>query len=518
MDRESSENPLRRQEAVAAGNGNHWAVWLQRLLLVSVLAGCGLYTGLFLYHGVRLVLHPFDVDNSEAYLVYQGQRLSEGHFLYPPLDEPPYLIDNYPPVYPSLIAAGFLFSEPNFHWPRAIAFLSTCATAIILTFWTYRRTRHRWAALLTGLIYLSFYHVYDWGALARVDALGVLLAVLGIYCFDRFRSWKIALLFFVAALFTRQTLFAAPMALFFTLIFSPHRKEGFRFLLSLVLCGVLGLFVLFLGSAGQAWNHLVVYNANDYRLSDLWVYFRQWIVLYTVWGSIPLFILAREWKAVFGRTGEPSGLLFWFIIFAVGEALLCGKIGSAPNYLLTLVAATSVSAGVFFYALEIRGQRNSSECRKALNLPVIVFLMACLWQLTCTIHWPHHSRIIDFSYTPRTQDAYSGQWLLEKELRGLEGPVLSDRAGLTLMAGQAPVYQPFICTQLAQAGLWDQSVLLDRIENREFPRVILQFDLFQNWDSERFTSEIIQTLRTHYRFSRSMGQYYKYYLYEPADS
>ncbi|MFB3786250.1 MAG: hypothetical protein ACE15F_07765 [bacterium] len=507
MDTHAPEDPL-GGETLNFPAGHPWrhpVRWLYGL----VLGGCALYALLFLYHGLCLVIYPFDADNSEAYLVYQGQRLTEGSFLYKPLNQEPYLVDNYPPLYPLLLALGYTFTGPNFHWPRALSLSATVLTAMLIGFWTYHRTRNQTVSFLAGMLYLSFYHVYDWGALARVDAVGVALALSGLMLFEVHRSWKAALPFFLLALFTRQTLYAAPLAVACTLAGSSNRKTAVAFLGGLT-AGTAALYlVLLLLSSGEAWNHLVLYNANEFRWSDVWVYLRQWLFLYTVWGCAPLVILMSEYPGQ-TRPGAPrSPVLFWYTLFALGEAVLCGKIGSAPNYLLSLVAAAAVGMGTLLYQAQTEGHRQAGEQSFAYPMSYVFLLAAFVLQIGATWHWPHR---MDFSYTPTRADAQAGR-MLQNELRRTPGPILSDRAGVALMAGHPPVFEPFIGTQLVRQGLWDQSPLLARIAARAFPKVILQFNLEDdNWDRERFTPELIAALREHYTRTRTLGPYR---IYEP---
>ncbi|MBN2329976.1 MAG: glycosyltransferase family 39 protein [Candidatus Omnitrophica bacterium] len=510
-----------RQELTGGGRrlfGGGPLGWLAAL----VFAGCGLYALIFVYHGARLVLYPFDVDNSEAYLVYQGMRLAEGEFLYPPLEEPPYLVDNYPPFYPALTGLGFLFMPPNFHWPRLISFLSTMATAALAGYWVFLLTRRRSAGILSGLIYLSFYHVNDWGALARVDALGAALAMGGLILFEKTRSWKAALPLMACALLTRQTLFAAPLAILAALLTSNEHKAALRYTGGLLTIGLISGAALLLLSGGRAWSHLVIYNANEYRLSDVMNYVNQWLRLYTVWGCAPLLILVWRHPRLRPGSGDSSSqdrtssLLFWFTLFALGEALMCGKIGSAPNYLLSLVAASCAGLGWIYHSfLELAEEASIPEQRHI--LPLLVFLCACALQLGSTWHWPH-SRMV-FSETPTRQDAQQVRWLANNLARS-KGPILSDRAGVALMAGHPPVFQPFILTQLIREGKWDPSILLQRIRSREFLFVVLQFSLDDpNWDRERFTPDMIEALRESYALDRKLvrtgSRIVRYFLYKP---
>jgi hypothetical protein len=514
MDYQSHENSHNRDSSITSGSWINFKTPRPLLILrLLVFLWCGLYAGIFVYHGIQLVLFPFDVDNSEAYLVYQGQRLSEGQFLYPPLSEFPYLVDNYPPLYPSLLALGFQFTSPDFHWPRLISLISTLLTALFISLWCYTRTRHVSASLLAGLIYLSIYHVNDWGALARVDALGVFLSLAGLYLFERTKSWKYALLFFVLSMSTRQTLFAAPMAVFLVSWFDSPRK-ALWFMGSLFVLGIAIFITIMVLSSGRAWNHLIVYNANQFRLFDVWIYIRQWLTLYTVWGCIPIVILVSEhpWQSNTENAQNHTSLLFWYTIFAFGEALLCGKIGSAPNYWLSFVAAASVGIGIVYYStLSNYVSSNNTQKNTIDKIPLFFLLAAFLFQLASTWHFPHSS--VSFSYTPTSKDKLAGLMLMN-DLRREQGPILSDRAGVPLLAGHPPVYQPFICTQLSKQGLWDQTGILSRIQQKEFRKIILQFDVNQAFDRERFTPEFIQAVRQNYEHVHNNGVYV---IYQPKE-
>ena len=244
-----------------------------QVLEAAVFAGLIFYSLVFLCHGVRLVLYPFDADNSEAYLVSQGWRLAQGEGLYPSIQEYPFHADNYPPFYPMLEAVGFWLTGPNFHYPRALSLAAALGCAALLAAWTRSLTASRASALFTALVFLSFYHVYDWCALARVDALGLWLTLSGLLAFRRFQTWWPAALFMLLALFTKQTFFAAPLAVLVALRARP-REAGFYLAFLLGMGGILfGLLIWSTG--GRAFSHLVTFNHNDYRLSDLWYYARR---------------------------------------------------------------------------------------------------------------------------------------------------------------------------------------------------------------------------------------------------
>lgn len=479
------------------------------VLTIALLLWTALYACLFLYHALQLVLYPYDVDNSEGYLLYQGMRLVSGEFLYPPLQHEPWLVDNYPPLYPLLAGLGTLITGPAFFWPRLLSTLAVLMTAILVSGWSYLITRNRMASVFSGLAFLSFYHVYDWGALARVDSLGICLALAATVLFACKQRWLPAAVLLLLALLTRQTLFAAFIAIVAVLYQQQHKKDALRFIMVSAGGFILVFILLNIFTSGRAFMHLVTYNANEFRLSDVWVYTRHWVFLYPVWGAIPLLILA-----VFHKTAKldtPYCLLFWFTIGAIAEALLCGKIGSAPNYLLSLVCATSVGVGVLWYAFFKQSNEIQSGNAFLKQAPLLLFLIASLFQSANAWHWPYAR---DWALTPSTAYTTQGK-AVENALRRAEGPVIADRAGIPLVAGHPPVFQPFILTQLARQNIFDQQPLLDSITAQRYPSLLLHFDLADpGWDRERFSLEMITTLRQTYRLERNIGPYYLYSLSE----
>jgi hypothetical protein len=311
-------------------------------------------------------------------------------------------------------------------------------------------------------------------------------------------------------LFTRQTLFAAPLAVFGMLWFSSKRN-AIMYLGILVGFCMLILTGLIVVTRGEAWNHLIVYNVNEFRWFDVWLYLKQWFNLYTVWGCVPLVILLMEhpWNQQRPDSKNTSTLLFWYTLFSFGEGILCGKIGSAPNYWLSFIAAASVGVGTVYHsAFVINKYADRDEQFNTNSVPMFFILAAFVFQLMSSWHWPHTQLV--FSYTPNHQDSQIAR-LIVNDLRRVEEPVLSDRAGAALLAGHEPVYEPFICTQLVHQGFWDQKPLLQQIQNKEFSRIVLQFDIQnQEFDRERFTDELIYTIRQNYLLMHNIGTYYFY--------
>ncbi len=468
---------------------------LPGFLKILVTAGFLLYAGLFLYHAYVLISYPYDVDNSEGFLIFGGHRLARGEGLYPAIDRLPYLVDNYPPLYPILLAIGDRLFGVGFVWGRALSTAATVGIAVLIFLWIQGLSGRRWPALISMICFLSFYHVYDWGALARVDMPAIFLAVLGLLLVEREKSTALSVGCFVLALCTRQTLVAAPLSAFLYLYYREERRKALLLLFSTgAITAILYVFFHFL-SGGAFFRHVFLYNANEYRLLDVFIYFRHWWATYPVLGGIGLFLFLHRWRL------KRRDLVVYYLFFSALLSLLCGKIGSAPNYLLEMVVATSLAVGIVLAETEVAER----EDRSLLEILLPVLLLA---QILATMHWPQ-SRL-DFSYTPTRNDLYEAQ-NVERILGRSSGPILAERPGLPLRAGHEPVFQPFICTQLALQGLWDEAPLLKRIRDREFALLVLSWDAFkQPRDPERFTEDLVEAIRDSYEVSETFSRYVIY--------
>ena len=70
--------------------------------------------------------------------------------------------------------------------------------------------------------------------------------------------------------------------------------------------------------------------------------------------------------------------------------------------------------------------------------------------------------------------------------------------GMLTLQSRPLVIQPFEVTQLARAGHWDQTPLLNSIEKKEFASIII-YD--RPWSSERWTPEMLEAINRSYRLA-----------------
>ncbi|MCI0549791.1 MAG: glycosyltransferase family 39 protein, partial [Anaerolineae bacterium] len=448
--------------------------------------------------------HRYSLDYGEAPLVDQAMRLASGqNIYYADISEPPYTISNYPPLYVTVLAGSVKLFGPSqsFVVGRIISMLSTWISSICLALIVYALTRDRFAALSTGLIFLAFPFVLFWSPLLRIDMLALALSLSGLYVLvsEPFSSRRLfaAALLLVAAIFTRQSYaLAAPIAGFVWLLARDWR-QALR--LTAVVGGLsLALFFILNGlTRGGFYFNIVTANVNEFKpdlLKFNWERLRDAALIPLLIGVFSLF-LSRRWNPLWTLAAP-------YLIGSALSAITIGKIGSNVNYLLELCAALSLAAGAVI--AWSRAHLSLYSLRAALMITLAFGLLKML-----------HVTLQDYTGDLRERRAAA------KDLRQLElfmadtpGLILADEyMGMLTLQGRPLLIQPFEVTQLARAGKWDQTVLLNSIKNKEFDSIIL-YD--REWSNERWTPEMITAISQSYMLVDVVAENRVYKASEPT--
>lgn len=464
-----------------------------KLLTSLSLIGLVLYTTFFLYRAVVLIGYPYTADYGEPYLLNQATMISRMQSPYQPIELSPFVIANYTPLFPTVLAPFVKVFGAGYWYGRLLATLATLGTALVVGLLVFGATGHKTPSLLAALSLLSFYHYYEWGAYSRVDALAVFLVALGLLLVDKGCRIYIYLPFFVAAFFTRQTMLAGAVATLAILWTTERRSEARRFALSFVLClAVVGL-ALNAVTRGQFFLHTVVYNANLFSVRDMFLYLlhlARYSGFYCAFGLAYFVFVLSE-----GR----RSLAMYFLVFSFLAGLMCGKVGAAPNYWFEFIVALCWSLGLLWGEChEIQGRGG-----RVLHVVLASFL---LLQIAANFHLPRTR--YDYSQTP-TRETRNNQATVLDYVKSVSGDVLCHDGALALLAGKEILYQPFEFSQLIYQGLWDENLILEPLAARRFDLLVLPFDLSAaGLHHERFTPGFIQTARANYETLRRINDSY----------
>lgn len=470
--------------------------WSERLALPQVngaativLIVLGLGVLVFVQYGWRSITFPYPLDYGEGPLLDQAVRLAHGENIYGVLGSPPWTIANYPPLYMLLQAPLTRVFGPAYWYGRLLSWCCTIAAALFVGLIVRALTQDRLAALISGLTLLVIPYVSYWSPLVRIDALALALSLAGLWVLVRWPDRRVALtasvLLLTAAVYTRQSYgLAAPLAAFIWLLWSrPRQALGFALGLAALGSGLFGL-LNWLTHGGFFFN-IVIANVNDFEWQLLRDYLSELIEL------LPLLLAG---SALFVLLGGWFGLRSWRLIapYWIGAALsglTIGKLGSNVNYLLEFSAAMSLALGAL-----IAWQRQR---------PLIHQISLLLLALQLFLLVPG-SRYHLFT-TAALDDPETPAELLTI-IRAARGPVLADEAmGLLPLADRRIELQPFEVTQIARSGRWEQTPLLQAIQQQRYATILIFRVPGIALERERWTDEMLAQIDRYYSPSTTIG-------------
>ena len=500
-----------------------YAAWLPLCFVLALFVG---YLVVLLLYGRAVLRFPFDYDQGEGFELYDAVRLSQGLNIYLDNSIFPFYSSNYPPVYRLLLVPLIWLFGPQLWVGRALTLACTLVIGALIGIAAgrqMRRAAHTEApgatilvrvviALLAGLAFLAANYVYQIAPLARAHLPMVMFAFAGILCLERafepakpaerrFVVLGVALL--LVAGFTKLQAIDALAAGFGYLLL---RKPRWCLVALGVSAAVTAIVVLALNalSGGQFWLNVVLANVNEYDIQQTWITYGQWFrlegalivcsVLYVIWD------IAR---AI--RSRSVSQITLWSYYFVAGAAMgmLTGKWGAGPTYLIAAIAAACVcTVGLLWRVahLDLPVRRFISPQSTLALLCAVVFMV----QAMSNVHLPTSgnlfgalARVIGVSgqssYAPYpyydavgyTQlghllddaDIANG-WELVRIAREAKGPVWSEEAMLTLLAGKDVVTNPTQLYNLSKSYMLDTSRMIEMIRARAFGVVIFRAQFY----------------------------------------
>jgi len=462
--------------------------------------------------------YPYEMDGEEGFVYNQAFRLYQGETIYPPLDHEPYLVGNYPPLYPWVVSRLIGPRTNGLPLGRLVVIFSCIAIVQLLTIIAFVQTHRLIFSFLAALLFLITYEVHNWSAFCRVDLPALALTLAGLLFFIVLRArWgaSLAAIVFLLAVYTKQTAILAPAACCFSMLFHDRRRMPW-FLIPYLGIGA-GVFV-FMNSVtrGEFFRHLVLYNRNEMdwvqwrkvMQNEIW-YFYQWWIAAGIAGAILLFVALKS-RPAGGMEAEKGpersharGVAGFYALFGALALLLFAKVGSAPNYGLEPLASFSI------FSMSVAGRladySTGAASRRRGWARAGVLLMGILF-VGHSVHVRQRVRDMFSSRNPDAEDRAIGRQIMSV-VQQSEGEVLSEFPIFPFLSGKSVLYQPFIMSRLAQEGAWDEKKFTEMIEGGRFSLIITSQDLTKS-DQEhiwRFTPSMVQSILAHYELGYEFG-------------
>ncbi|NOR16612.1 hypothetical protein GQ543_02730 [candidate division WOR-3 bacterium] len=469
-----------------------------KILWTILLGGLAIYIVFFIIESIILINYPYQISYGEGFILNQAVIISQGQSIYQDITNYPYLVGNYPPVYPFLCALFVKIFGVSFAPGRFISFIAVILSGFLIYIILKENRRlqkgsFKESIVISALFFLASPYIFYTYPLYRVDALALLFSLAGLYFVFKFENRKsvyFSIPFFILALYTKQSFIAAPIASLIYLTFK-NIKRGIIYFIFLSLVYVSIFLLLNNLTGGQYCLHNFTYNANAFSIlfairmcvSALQIH----AILFTFAFAYIIHIIIRKKLSLFAI----------YLIITALMAISIGKIGSGINYFGELVACSCIILGIFLNETEFTNKESKN----------ILIVTGLLLQLILFAHMPYLT-----GHTPTNTDKKNAE-KISLEIINTPGSILSEDGGLLVVNRRQILFQPFVFTQLARQNLWDQGKFVADITEKRFSLIILTFNINYEIDKERLTEEMAEAIRRSYYSEEKIGDYY---IYRPS--
>jgi hypothetical protein len=464
-----------------------------------------------------------ELDYGEGIVLWQAANVTNWKKAFHPVEEYPHIVFHYPPLFHLTSRAIAPFTNTLLQAGRLTSVLSlagTCLVGALLTAFALpaggsRSARFTGAFTAGTLVFTT--PIWTWGVLMRVDTLAIFLTVVGVALFVIARERKslafLSFLFFVGAVYTKQTSLAGPIACF-VLAYIENPRRARQLLGFAVALGLIVLVMLHTATDGLILRHLITYNQNPYFPEQIFSrlrYHGSYLVGPLLFSALfPVALLLRRKgklirrlrvvlkRTVFERCVVVVALFFWVSGFIAAATI--SKQGASDNYFLEMDVAACLLSGLFVGWL---ARRVSVHPRRGLVILHVLVVFVLLVQ--CVINWRAVAAIARTHAHPPADRSHE----VVQFIKDLPGPVYSEDMVILVQAGKEVPAEPAIITALAADGKWNESGFVARIRNGEFSAIVIRWSLT---NLGRFSEPVAKAVEERYY---PINDFYPFTVYLP---
>ncbi|HEY73056.1 MAG: hypothetical protein DRJ03_11405 [Chloroflexi bacterium] len=489
------------------------------LALLAVLAYLG-YMIVYVVYAVNLFQWPFDYDQGEGFELYDAILYNQGEWPYQSNSTYPFYASNYPPLFHLLIVPLLPVFGPRLVAGRLVSFAATLITGGVI-FVVVRRKVSGWLIpLVSGMAYLASNYVYQVGPLCRMHMTMVMFEALAIAFIAEFehsrhgrRNLILGLLMLLCAGYTKQmAVFTVAAALSY--VFLRDIKKAIVAGVALTVVAGAIFWLLNIATEGQWWINTIQANVNKFDYRQTIFLFKQWFQLHTIFILLAASYLVYElfWDRL-------SAYSLWFL-FSLGAGALSGKWGAGFGYFTTAIAAACLTSGLALgrlrdWKLGIGSPAPQEQTNWGLGIGAVIIPLLYLVQAPRMLHTPtsgpvfgplaralgvenalvygtsdnlaeNHCAVVQYhdamGYTQLghmlTADDYAAGEEILNYVRTSNGPILSEEAMFSLLAGEPVVTNPTQLLNLYNNNLLDTTEIVERISQQEFGLIIFRAQFY----------------------------------------
>ena len=473
----------------------------------------------FVLQACHTLTTPGEVEYGEGIVLWQAANVTNWTKAFHPVEVYPHVIFHYTPLFHLTSRFVALFTGDLLVAGRLVSILSlagTCLIGALLTASVLPGGRDRFARFVGSvaagtLVFTSAF--WWWETVMRVDALAIFLSVAGVALFVAARRHRalgfLAFLFFVAAVYTKQTSLAAPAACFI-LAFIEKPRYALQLAAFSVSLGLVILLMLHTATDGLFLRHIVTYNQNPYLLTGLFdklqrhartmaapLFFATVFPLGFVYSRIgygrKLIDTLRSilTQSGFERCVVVVGLYFFFA--AILAAATISKLGAYDNYFIEMDAVASLSSGLFLgWLLRHDSFRPASRHLIIEALVILLFFVQAFGNVDALRRAAATCANPPVDYSPQVVEF----------LKTLPDPIYSEDMVVLMQAGKEIPAEPAIISTLALDGKWDERGFVARIQRGEFHAIVIRNTLQNDY---RFSKAVQQAILEHYYPTNNIG-------------
>jgi hypothetical protein len=221
------------------------------------------------------------------------------------------------------------------------------------------------------------------------------------------------------------------------------------------------------------------------------------------WALIPIVALGL---VMGGARGETTRLFLLSLLFsALVLVAVYGDIGTGPNQLVDVLVLTALAAGAM--VAEARDRVWGRSLLTPLAAMLVIWISVTSIAVLTRPDLADAMRMVRGGSTGYPADPLKGYVTANMSL-------LSEDPGVPVQLGQTPVvFDPFMLLRIGQRDPAITNDLVQRIEKREFDRIILVVPLADNlmwWRDFHFGVAVVGAIRRSYTFSAKVQGYYLY--------